>query len=182
MKEKDKETNMKIEELEQKLNKKHSDLLAHLDKWTADICNLVNKGNSAPTYASMTSVRLPSGSQAANQMPGCQFAVPQPTHLSVSRDARSRLNSQSKKRKNSDGSASFSTPATAQPHSDMHRSKNDDRCKKGIVGTSDSNVTGRKMKSPCFNFFFFPFSFFLNRYRSQAYDGDDGPHCVCCPI
>ena len=46
----------------------------------------------------------------------------------------------------------------------------------------EKNIRCFLRKSPCFNFFFFPFSSFLNRYRSQAYDGDDGPHCVCCPI
>ena len=51
--EKNREGALKLSDLEQKLEKKHNDLIAHLDRWSTSIANLVNNRNSSANYANV---------------------------------------------------------------------------------------------------------------------------------
>ena len=147
--EKSKENNLKFEALEHKIEKKHNELVSSLEKWSASIVSIINKGGPVPcpTYANAATGRLPAGDRnsGAGRQAGGHLAPPLVGHET---GARSR--SASKRRRNSDGTA---TEVLQEEHHErasqpIHPLVKKDPRKKPVTGTSDSNATGRKMKSP----------------------------------
>ena len=130
--------------------KKHADLVAYLDRWSVSICNIVNGKNiSLPSYdnAVIGSDNL----QWNGYIPNSFAAPPQVPQVSINGSnlapsavfkgagVRSRSNS-NKRRRGDDGNPIIVNDEQQQPK--------DNPKKKGIVGTSNSRETGRKMKSP----------------------------------
>ena len=169
------EYDVQLKNLESRMDKKHNDMIADLKKWSDDIVNIVKNmsNNSAPTYANALVGGFQKGmphvsvSQAGNNM--CSFNQPlqQPSpsiagnvHSYPSFEppgrflappgvsqtgVRSRSNS-NKRRQGEDGSV-LAVGDDQQQQNDKPKN-NLSLKKKSVTGTSNSLLTGRKMKSP----------------------------------
>ena len=150
--EKCKEFSDQFKNLESRMDKKHNDMLAGLKKWSDDISNMVkNITNNIPSYANVVTSGIqipPSASPSVgNSFPYLSF-VSSGRHLAPppfsENGARSRSNS-NKRRRVDDGAA---VVEPSQQQQSANNKSNQSSKKKSVVGTSNSLITGRKMKSP----------------------------------
>ena len=150
-----------FEGMEQRMERKHCELVANLDRWQAKIESIFMQRQAQGMY----NPGQFSASSYSNVLTGYSEQTPPPSQVNnrVENQGfnRPRLNS-NKRRRNEDGSATEvihvvheSQLQEVHRHSDGGQltqksasSRTADLKSKSIVGTSDSITAGRKMRSP----------------------------------
>ena len=160
--EKVKENSQLFQDFESKMEKKHADLVAHLDKWSTNIENLWKHATGQPlSFANAVSGNsvLPSFNSIVPplQVPPTLLVPPEqfppiPPQGSRQNAGVYRPRSNSKRRRTEDGYVEDDQGKGQPPprHQGSHpQNKNVGKSKpKPIIGTSDSSANGRKMRTP----------------------------------
>ena len=159
--EKSNESSMKLNELDQKLEKKHADLVNEIHRWSYSICNLLNVRPEylpVPIGQPLTYANILNGPNGRSTFTQPQLASrPSQQNLAAAKN-NNRDRSSSKRRRTEDGSVfeveggHLAPPNNVSGQNKQPQNKNGAKAK-AIIGTSDSRANGRKMQAPPANIF-----------------------------
>ena len=149
--EKSKESDLRFGAFENKMEKKHSDLVVNLERWSQSIVNLIRNGQGQNmSYANALSGFNAGYIPVYPNVPASNAKQPTVNANSVPRNnIPDRSRSNSKRRRNEDGSFTevvHQANDNNKQHQD-HAKGGSKSAKKAVLGTSNSSVTGRKMRT-----------------------------------
>ena len=132
------------------MEKKRSDLVVNIERWSQSIINLITNGqgqhiNYANALSGLNAGYIP----VYPNVPTGNAKQPVNANTAPGNDISDRLRS-SKRRRNEDGSFTevvHQANASNKLHQD-HTKGTAKSAKKAVVGTSNSSVPGRKMRTP----------------------------------
>ena len=150
-----KDTELRLLELEKKFESSHNRLVLEIRSWSADLIKMlpppIASNMPLPVHSTFlptpqpystiasTNLTVPSFANPASAIDKANYNIAFP---SLNQSARPRLGSNNKRARLEDSAKKISTPA--QPHQGK---KSEPVRNKGIVGTGNSAVSGRRMRS-----------------------------------